>query len=154
MAPLALVANLTTRWQNLDWFKKWPGGTICIVCKAGHKVASVKSGPKDRTPGLPGSDENTWTNILTRPFPLEGRVYTLKFCPYVITSIFPIWDLLIRRRYNCNIGKYMSMSPAQENMKNSFQTKSAQKCSFCLTSVRKTSILWMSNTSDFCPCCF
>ena len=41
MAPLALVANLATRWHNLDWFKMSSGGAICIVCKVGHQVASL-----------------------------------------------------------------------------------------------------------------
>ena len=41
MALCALVANSGTRWHNLHWFKIWSlGGTICIVCKVGHKVAS------------------------------------------------------------------------------------------------------------------
>ena len=83
----ALIANLTTRrvlkWHNLLCFQSWPPD--CIICIAtlpwialltlsvsielvssSARVTSVKShkgvlrtsGPKDRTPGLPGSDKN------------------------------------------------------------------------------------------------
>ena len=124
MAPLALFANLATRWSRLHKLQIWPpDDTACISSKVGHqmalvqnlviswchlhcfqrwppdcvtciaslpwiallalsvsielvsssaRVASVKStqglsvshsdgrtsGPKDRTPGLPGSDKD------------------------------------------------------------------------------------------------
>ena len=42
MAPLELVANLATKWHNLDWFNNWSsGGATYIVCKVGHQVASL-----------------------------------------------------------------------------------------------------------------
>ena len=40
LAPLALVANLATRWSHLVWFQIWPpGGATCINSKYDHQVA-------------------------------------------------------------------------------------------------------------------
>ena len=77
MAQLGLVQNLVIRWHHLHCLQSWPPG--CVTCIATlpwitlltlsvgqlslQKVSHGRtSGPKDRTPGLPGSDENTWTN--------------------------------------------------------------------------------------------
>ena len=85
MAQLSLFANLTTRWHHLHYLQIWPPGCIiCIatlpriallalsvgiqLVSSSARVASVKSqqglrlthsvtsGPIDRTPGLPWSD--------------------------------------------------------------------------------------------------
>ena len=54
MAPLALVVNLATRWCRLHLLQIWSPYQLSL-----HKVLeSVTSGPKDWTPGLPGSDKN------------------------------------------------------------------------------------------------
>ena len=40
MAPLALVANLATRWRHLHKLQIWPpDGATCISCKFGHQMA-------------------------------------------------------------------------------------------------------------------
>ena len=31
MAPLALVANLATRWHHLHWFQSWPPGNVTCI---------------------------------------------------------------------------------------------------------------------------
>ena len=31
MAPLALVANLATRWRHLHWFQSWPPGSVTCI---------------------------------------------------------------------------------------------------------------------------
>ena len=42
MAPLALVANLATRWRHLHWLQIWPpDGATCISSKVGHQVVSL-----------------------------------------------------------------------------------------------------------------
>merc|ERR1712051_864915 len=40
MAPLALVANLATRWHHLHQLQIWsPSGTTCFGSKFGHQLA-------------------------------------------------------------------------------------------------------------------
>ena len=87
MAQLALVQNLVISWCHLHCFQSWPPDCVtCIatlpwiallalsvsieLVPSLARVTSVKStqalgvtdgetsGPKDRTPGLPGSDKN------------------------------------------------------------------------------------------------
>ena len=42
MAPLALAANLATRWHHLHKFKIWPpDGTTCISSKFGHQMVPL-----------------------------------------------------------------------------------------------------------------
>ena len=42
MAPLAFVANLTTRWRHLHYLQIWPpDGATCISCKFGHQMAQL-----------------------------------------------------------------------------------------------------------------
>ena len=42
MAPLALVANLATRWRHLHYLQIWPpDGATCISCKFGHQMAPL-----------------------------------------------------------------------------------------------------------------
>ena len=42
MAPLALVAKLSTRWRHLHWLQILPpDGTTCIGCKFGHQMAPL-----------------------------------------------------------------------------------------------------------------
>ena len=42
MAPLALVANLTTKWHLLHYLQIWPpDGTTCISCKFGQQMAQL-----------------------------------------------------------------------------------------------------------------
>ena len=44
MAPLALFANLATRWSHLHMLQIWPpDGTTCISCKFGHQMALVQN---------------------------------------------------------------------------------------------------------------
>ena len=43
VTPLVLVAYLTTKWHNLDWFKIWSsGGATCIVCKVATKLHNFR----------------------------------------------------------------------------------------------------------------
>ena len=87
MAQLGLVQNVVIRWRHLHCLQSWPPGCVtCIatllwivllalsvsidLVSSSARVTSVKStqrlvvcdgqtsGPKDRTPGLPGSDKN------------------------------------------------------------------------------------------------
>ena len=42
--PLAVVANLATRWHHFYWWKIWPqSGATCISSKFGYKVAPLAS---------------------------------------------------------------------------------------------------------------
>ena len=42
MAPLALVANLTTRWCHLHYLQIWPpDGATCITCKFDHQMVPL-----------------------------------------------------------------------------------------------------------------
>jgi len=42
MAPLALVANLATRWRHLHYFQIWPPhGATYISCKFSHQMAPL-----------------------------------------------------------------------------------------------------------------
>ena len=43
MAPLALIANLATRWRHLQYLQIWPpDGTTCMSCKFGHQMAPLE----------------------------------------------------------------------------------------------------------------
>ena len=45
MAPLALVANLPTRWRHLYSSQMWPpDGAFCIFCKFGHQIEPLALG--------------------------------------------------------------------------------------------------------------
>ena len=42
MAPLALVANMATRWRHLHRLQIWaPDGDTCIICQFGHQLAPL-----------------------------------------------------------------------------------------------------------------
>ena len=77
MAQLALIQNLVIRWHHLHCLQSWPPLPHCLGLPYWHyqfvlswylhqpeshqlslKKVLLTSGPKDRTPGLPGSDKN------------------------------------------------------------------------------------------------
>ena len=69
MAPLALVANLVTRWHHLYWIALLALSVSIEFVSSSARVTSVKfqqgvslteletTRPIDQTPGTPGSDE-------------------------------------------------------------------------------------------------
>ena len=101
MMPLALVADLPTRWYHLYCFQSWPPDCITCIATVGidlvsssARVTSVKSqqvahsvtsGPKDRTPGLPGSDKN-WEFVWKERITGSGRQMGLTWSEYETVS--------------------------------------------------------------------
>ena len=92
VAQLELVQNLVISWRHLHCFQSWPpwiallASSVSIeLVSSSARVTSVNSsqrclslwrtsGPKDRTPGLPGSDKNSVYYIV---FVIHCKYYTV-----------------------------------------------------------------------------
>ena len=114
MAQLGLVQNLVIRWCHFDCLQSWPPGCVtCIatlpwiallalsvsieLVSSSVRVTSVKytqglllshsltSGPKERPPGLPGSDKKSFTvEVLDNCV----QVIILSFCFVFVKCLF------------------------------------------------------------------